>query len=148
MQSPPKLRHPVAANRILLVDTEHAVLVGIERDRLAVPLQIGPRRLEIIERRLRLHELQMHQPARRVVDVDQQRALRSARLEPPMVRAVDLDQFANAIPTVALLSAISSHSMSPGSTKSSSLSFTRCSLTMWPIERMVVPPTLRTRSAG
>src|SRR5256885_12593832 len=45
----------------------------------------------------------MHQPACCIVDIDQQRALRSARLEPPMVRAVDLDQFANAIPTVARL---------------------------------------------
>ncbi len=33
------------------------------------------------------------------------------------------------------------------STKSSSLSLTRWSLAIWPIERMVVPPILRTRSA-
>ena len=103
MQSAPKLRHSIAARRVFLVHPKHSMLVGVERDRLAVPLQIGPRRLEIIERRLRLHKLQMHQPARRIVDVNEQRALRPARLKPPMPRAVDLDQFANTIPTVARL---------------------------------------------
>src|SRR5215467_15080753 len=79
------------------------MLVGVERYRLAVSLQIGARRLEIIERRLRLHELQMHQLARRIVDVNEQRALRPARLKPPMPRAVDLDQLPNAIPTMPRL---------------------------------------------
>src|SRR4029077_14844658 len=103
MQSPPELGHSIAARRIFLVDPEHSMLVGVKRDRLAITIQIGPRRLEIIKRRLRLHKLQMHQPARRVVDIDQQRALRSAPLEPPMLRSVDLDQLANAIPTMPRL---------------------------------------------
>jgi hypothetical protein len=38
--------------------------------------------------------------------------------------------------------------MSIGDTKSASLSLTRCRLAMCPIDRMVVPPILRTRSAG
>src|SRR5262245_50613453 len=71
MQSAPKLRHSIAARRVFLVHPKHSMLVGVERDRLAVPLQIGPRRFEIIERRLRLHKLQMHQPARRIVDVNE-----------------------------------------------------------------------------
>src|SRR6476646_8661076 len=79
------------------------MLVGVKRDRLSITIQIGPSRLEIIKRRLRLHKLQMHQPARRVVDIDQQRALRSAPLEPPMLRSVDLDQLANATPTMPRL---------------------------------------------
>src|SRR5215475_4669290 len=103
MQSAPKLRHSIAARRIFLVDPKHSMLVGVERYRLAVPLQIGARRLEIIERRLRLHELQMHQPARRIVDVNEQRTLRPARLKPPMPRAVDLDQLPNAISTMPRL---------------------------------------------
>ena len=37
-----------------------------------------------------------HQPAGRVVDKHQQRALRPAVLEPPMLAAVDLYQFATA----------------------------------------------------
>src|SRR5215475_336761 len=45
----------------------------------------------------------MHQPARRIINVDEQRALRPARLKPPMARAVDLNQFANAIPTMPRL---------------------------------------------
>ena len=46
-----------------------------------------------------------------------------------------------------LLSSRSSASMSRGVTKSASLSKTRCRRPMWPIERRVVPPILRTRSA-
>src|SRR5262249_31127911 len=46
-----------------------------------------------------------------------------------------------------LLSSRSSASMSRGVTKSASLSNTRCKRPMWPIERSVVPPILRTRSA-
>lgn len=63
------MRHAVATGGVLPVDPEHAVLVGIERRRLAVPLQIGSRHLEIIERALALDELQMHEPAGRVVDI-------------------------------------------------------------------------------
>src|SRR5215210_2264929 len=44
--------HPIAARRVLPVDPEHAVLVRIERNRLAVALKVGPRRLEIVEGRL------------------------------------------------------------------------------------------------
>ncbi len=46
-----------------------------------------------------------------------------------------------------LLSSRSSASMSSGVTYSASLSLTRCRRLMWPIERMVEPPSLRTRSA-
>src|SRR5262249_52322528 len=46
-----------------------------------------------------------------------------------------------------LLSSRSSASMSRGVTKSASLSSTRCKRPMWPIERSVLPPILRTRSA-
>src|SRR3954465_6669268 len=53
--------------------------------------------MEIRERRLALDELQMHQPAGRVIDEHQQRALRPAILKPPMLAAVDLNQLANAL---------------------------------------------------
>src|SRR4051812_44943595 len=53
--------------------------------------------MEIRERRLALDELQMHQPARRVIDKHQQGALRPAILKPPMLAAVDLNQLANAL---------------------------------------------------
>src|SRR5262245_6787954 len=46
-----------------------------------------------------------------------------------------------------LLSSRNSASMSIGVTKSASLSRIRCKRAMWPIERSVVPPILRTRSA-
>ena len=49
MQSPAELGHAIAADRILLVDPEHAVFIGIERHRLAMVLQISSRRRKIIE---------------------------------------------------------------------------------------------------
>ena len=51
-------------------------------------------------------------------------------------------------PTIFLLSFISSRSISRGGTNFSSLSLMVCSLAIWPIERSVVPPILRTRSAS
>src|SRR5258708_30137129 len=39
MQSPAELGHTVTADRILLVDPEHSVLVGVERHRLAVAVR-------------------------------------------------------------------------------------------------------------
>src|SRR5260370_20360233 len=44
-----------------------------------------------------LPQLQMHQAAGGVVDIDEQRALRTAVLEPPMLGAVDLYEFTEAI---------------------------------------------------
>ena len=43
----------------------------------------------------------MHEPARRIVNVDQQRAARSAVLKPAMLRSVDLHELAHAVPAVA-----------------------------------------------
>ncbi len=59
-------------------------------------LQIGARGLEVREGRLRRHEVQLHEPARRVIDVDQQRARLGPVLEPSVVAAIDLDQLADA----------------------------------------------------
>src|SRR5216684_3170007 len=103
VQSPAELGHAITADRILAVDPKHTVLVGIERHRLAMALQISPCRCKIIEGALALDELQMHQPAGGIVDIDEQGALRSAALEPPVLRSVDLDQFAHAIPAVPRL---------------------------------------------
>ena len=57
--------------------------------------------MEIGEGRLAFDELEMHQPAGRVVDEHEKRALRPASLEPPMLAAVDLDQFADTVAPVA-----------------------------------------------
>src|SRR3982751_3688480 len=92
-----ELGHAVAADCPLVIDAKDAVLVAIEGDRLAPALQIGPGRMEIRERRLALDELQMHQPARRIIDKHQQGALRPAILKPPMLAAVDLNQLADAL---------------------------------------------------
>src|SRR6266550_4383143 len=103
MQSPAELSHAITADRILAVDPEHTVLVGIERHRLAVTLQIGSGRRKIVEGALALDKLQMHQPTGGVVDVDEQGTARPATLEPPVLRPVDLDQLAQTIAAVPRL---------------------------------------------
>src|ERR1700731_3449624 len=80
-----------------MVDPEDAMLVAVERDRLAPGLQIGAGGMEKGERRLTLDQLQMHQPAGRVIIVHQQGALRSTIFEPPMLAAIDLHQFADTL---------------------------------------------------
>jgi hypothetical protein len=58
----------------VVVDAENAVLVAVERDRLAVALQVRAGRREVVERGLDLDEAQLHQPPGGVVDVNQERA--------------------------------------------------------------------------
>ena len=79
------------------VDPKDAVLVAVERYRFAMRLEILAGRLKVVEGRFRLDELQMHQAAGGVVDIDEQRALRTAALEPPMLGAVELYEFTEAI---------------------------------------------------
>lgn len=75
-------------------DAEDTRLVAVEGDRLAVSLEVGPRRGEIVEGRLRSHEAKLLEPARRIVHVDEQGATRAPVLEPVVVAAVDLDELA------------------------------------------------------
>src|SRR5271156_5229017 len=97
MQRPAKLGHAVTAKRARVVDPKHPMLVAVECDWLAPSVQIGAGRVEISESRLALDELQMHQPAGRIVDKHQQGALRPAVLEPPVRAAVDLNQLAGTL---------------------------------------------------
>ena len=53
MQRSPELGHAVTAHRSFAVDAEDGMLVGVERHRLAVGLQVLPGRSEIIKGRLR-----------------------------------------------------------------------------------------------
>ena len=87
----------------LAVHPEDAVLVTVERHRFAMRLQIGAGRPEVIKRRFRDDEPQLHQPARRIIHKSQQRARRAAILEPGVLRAVDLYQFAQAVAPPARL---------------------------------------------
>ncbi len=61
---------------------------------LAMALQIGARRGKVRERGLRVGRAQFHDPASRVIDVDQQRAGWRPVLEPAVIAAIALDQFA------------------------------------------------------
>src|SRR5437899_4855193 len=95
MQSPAELGHAVTADRILAVDPKHTVLVGIERHRLAMALQIALQSLEIGKRALGWDKAKLHQSAGGVIDEHQKRAGRRTVLKPAMLRTIDLHQLTN-----------------------------------------------------
>src|SRR5829696_1634329 len=66
-QGAAELCRALAARSVLGIHPKDAVLVAVERDRLAMPLKVGARRAEIIECRFRHGKPQMHQSACRVV---------------------------------------------------------------------------------
>src|ERR1700722_2095710 len=106
VQRPPELGHAVALDGPGAVDPKDAVLVAVERYRFAMRLEILAGRLEVVEGRFRLDELQMHQAAGGVVDIDEQR---TAVLEPPMLGTVDLHQLTQTItPCPRLVDALQS----------------------------------------
>ena len=94
------LRHPtelglaVPALRVLGVDAEHPVPVGVECQRTAMRQNRIPQGLQIRTGRFRGYEPQPGQTARCVVDEHDQRAAGAARLEPRMRTPVYLHQFA------------------------------------------------------
>src|SRR4051794_8791430 len=89
-QGAAELGRAVAARSVLGIHPRDAVLVAVERDRLAMPLKIAARRAEIVECRFRRDKPQMHQSACRVVNKRQQRAFLCAVLKPGVFRSVDL----------------------------------------------------------
>jgi len=98
-----KLRLTVAASRIFIVDEEHAGLVAVKRQRLAVLLQISARGFIIVERGLGADEMKLHQAVGCIIHTNQQRAGRAAFLEPAVIAAVDLYQLTNACAPVTRL---------------------------------------------
>ena len=83
------------------------MLVAVERERLTVCIEILAGCLEVVEGRFRLDELQMHQAASGVVDIDEQGGLQAAVLEPPVLGAVDLYELTQAIaPSAGLMDAL------------------------------------------
>jgi hypothetical protein len=89
--------------RAFLVHAEDAVLVAVERHRLAVAAEVRHRRVEVVEGRFGLHEPKLHQPSGRIVHIDQHRAAVRALLEPLVVAPVNLHQLAQALPAVPRL---------------------------------------------
>src|SRR5690349_12642815 len=61
----------VTAGSLLAVHPKDAVLVTVERDRLAMLLEIGAGRPEVIKRRFRGDKPQLQQPARRIIHESQ-----------------------------------------------------------------------------
>ena len=99
-----ELRHATgSASRVLSSHPEDGVLVAVEGRRAPVPRQVGARRGEVVEGRLRTDEPQLHEVTGGVVHEDEQGAAGAAALEPLMVAAVYLDQLAQARSPVARL---------------------------------------------
>ena len=94
---PAELGHALAALGVLPGHAEHRVLVAVEGDRAAMGLEIALQGLEVGEGALRRHEAQLHQPAGRIVDEDEQGARVGAILEPAVLAAVDLHQLAQGL---------------------------------------------------
>src|SRR6266404_1060630 len=90
-QSPTELRHAISAGGIFSRYPKDRMLVGIERNRLAMVLQIALQSLEIGKRALGWDKAKLHQSAGGVIDEHQKRAGRRTVLEPAMVRTVDLN---------------------------------------------------------
>src|ERR1700674_2534433 len=90
-QSTAELGHAVSAGGILPRYPKDRMLVGIERNRLAIALQIALQSLEIGKRALGWDKAKLHQSAGRVIDEHQKRAGRRTVLKPAMLRTVDLN---------------------------------------------------------
>lgn len=94
-----KLSLAISADGLLVVDPEDTDLVAVECQRLTVTLQVAPGGLKIGESGLRTDEQKLHQPAGRIINVNEQRAGRTTILEPAMLTAINLDEFFGAGPT-------------------------------------------------
>ena len=96
-QRPAELRYALAALGVPLGHAEHRMPVGVEGDRASMGLEVALQGRELGERAPRAHEEQLHQPAARVVDEDQQGARVGAILVPAVLAAVDLHQLAQGL---------------------------------------------------
>jgi hypothetical protein len=99
----PELRVPGATRCGREIYAEDAGFVTVERQRLAMSLDILARRLEVTERRLGAGEQDMHQSAGGIVDIHQCGTSRRPILEPMMLAAIDLDELAEACTSLSRL---------------------------------------------
>ena len=102
-QSTAELSHAVSAGGIFPRYPKDRMLVGIERNRSAMLLQIPLQSLEIGKRALGCDKTKLHQSAGRVVDEHQKRAGWRTVLKPAMLRTIDLDQLTDMLTTVTRL---------------------------------------------
>ncbi|SSN92689.1 Uncharacterised protein [Klebsiella pneumoniae] len=98
-----KLGITIATGSVFIVDSEDAGFIAVQRQGFAMLLQIAPRGFKIGESRFRFHETELHQAARRIINVNQGSTGRRTVLEPVMIATINLDQFAAASPAIAWL---------------------------------------------
>src|SRR3546814_5793538 len=94
LQRAPEMRHAIAPCGAGAGVAENAVLVGIERHRLAMPFNISAGRIHIGKSALAVDHLEVNQLTGRVVDITEQGSLRPAILKPPMILTVHMDPLA------------------------------------------------------
>jgi hypothetical protein len=92
IKRPPELRQSTGCVLLRSMGgAENAMLVAVERDRLAPLLQVSLRRVQIVEGVLRAGKAQMQQLAGGIVDIDEQGAFGTAILKPPVMRPGGVD---------------------------------------------------------
>ena len=98
-----KLSITIAAGGIFVVDSEDAGFVAIQCQWFAMLFQITPGSFKIGEGRFRFHKSKLHQPTRRIVDIDQYSTGRCTVLKPVVFTTINLYQFTTACPARAWL---------------------------------------------
>src|SRR3546814_11680935 len=88
-QRAPEMRHAIAPCGAGAGVAENAVLVGIERHRLAMPFNIRAGRIHIGKSALALDHLEVHQLTGSVVDLTEPGALRPATTKTPTSRTAE-----------------------------------------------------------
>src|SRR3546814_18425959 len=91
LQRAPEMRHAIAPCGAGAGVAENAVLVGIERNRLAMPVNIRAGRIHIGQSALALDNTEVHQTHGPVVHIDEPGAFRPARHKPPKSRNAHRD---------------------------------------------------------
>jgi hypothetical protein len=77
-----ELRHACPLEVLGLIDSKNAQFISVESEGLALPPQIVFGRFKVTERGFGLRELPFHQTARRIINVDQERAGRRTSFKP------------------------------------------------------------------
>lgn len=82
----------ITTGGLLVVDPEDTGLVAVECKKLTVTFLITAGGFKIGESGLRTDKQKLHQPARRIINVNEQCSGRATILEPAMLAAINLDQ--------------------------------------------------------
>ena len=98
-----KLGVAITTDGIFIIDSEDAGFVAVQSKWLHMLFQVTPRGFKISECRFRFYKVKLHQPARRIINIDQGSTGGGTVIEPVVVTTINLYQFAAADPPIAWL---------------------------------------------